>query len=160
MAFCYHEMGASWALGQRERRDPLWGGCQLLSVCRSLLPSRKCPHLVHAAWYADHELGVLPPVSVDGWEHDPSGANQNSHKGISKGVVGGGLSLPELLHRNEHHAAHSGLVPSSMSRAGAHLKEKAHSEERGQERGSWWHCWTSWIYLYAKVATFLKFPPI
>lgn len=40
--FLLQETGVSWALGQRDRRDPLWGGCWLLSVCPSLLPSGEC----------------------------------------------------------------------------------------------------------------------
>lgn len=115
-------------------------------------------HTRHVARWAVHEVGVCHQWSADQWEHDPSGANHNSPKGINRDVGRGGLSAPELLHLGEHHGACSGLAPSSRPQAGACLRRKAHSEERGLEGGSWWYFWTSWISLNPRQPLFLNFP--
>lgn len=90
---------------------------------------------MHVAWWAVHEVGVCHQWPADQWKHDPSGANQNSPKGINRDVGRGGLSAPELLHLGEHPGACSGSAPSSRPQAGACLRRKAHSEERGLEGG-------------------------
>lgn len=131
--------GGLVGLGPEGEKGP-FVGWTLAGFCLSLIASAwemPPPPPMHVARWAVRQAGVRHQWSADQREHDASGANQNSLKGIERGVGREGLSPYELLHLGEHHGACSGLVSSSMLQAGACLrkKKKAWREDPGRITG-------------------------
>lgn len=84
---------------------------------------------MHAVSWVIHQIGHCHQWSRDQWEHESSGINENSLKGIDTGVGKEGLSPSEFLYLGKYQGL--GAIFGATRRILS--EKKASSEEKTRE---------------------------